>query len=98
LLDTKIYGVEKIDIADWVNAVQVFSQEECNQIVKNQIQYLIGRGNFLKDKEIVLSEEDKRAVDLALAKQYEAGYTTNYYSKLDDYKTERRKEWEAKFK
>src|SRR5690554_2845594 len=30
LLGTKIYGTEKIDFADWVNAVPVYAQDEVN--------------------------------------------------------------------
>jgi hypothetical protein len=98
LIDTKIYGIEKIDIADWVNAVPVFSQEEVGLMINKKIDTLIARGSFLKDKEIELTEEDKQAIELAEAKAAEFRFNSGYYEKRQTYQEERRKLWDEKFK
>src|SRR3990167_3139741 len=79
LLNTKIYGIEKLDIADWINAVEVYAQDEVNLMVERRVNALIQRGNYLKNKKIELSEEDKKAVDLAVANEIELKYKSGYY-------------------
>ncbi|MBK7381672.1 MAG: hypothetical protein IPJ03_22290 [Ignavibacteriales bacterium] len=98
LLSTKIFGIEKLEIADWINAVPVMAMDEVNLLVKRRIESLIQRGNYLKDKEYELTEEDKKAVDLALANEYKFKYENSGWEARDNYQTERRKMWEDKFK
>ena len=98
LLSTKIFGTQRIDFSDWVNAVPVMAIDEVNLQVKKQIDAIIARGNFLKDKKIELTEEDKQAVEAALAKEFEFKHQNKYLEARDEYQTERRKVWEEKFK
>ena len=91
LLSTKIYGIEKLEFADWVNAVQVYAVDEVNNMVKNKIESIIAKGKYLKDKKIELTAEEKQAVDLAVAKEIELGYNAGWYEARETYQQERRK-------
>jgi len=98
LLDTKIYGIEKLEIADFVNAVNVYSQEEMNIHVQRKVDSLIQRGNYLKDKDYVLTEEDKKAIELAIANECEMKYKNGFYEARETFSQERRRLFEEKFK
>lgn len=91
LISTKIFGVEKLDFADWVNAVPVMGMDEVNLLVKQRIDAIIQRGKYLKDKEVVLTEADKQAVDLVLAKEMELGYYNKKNEALETYQQERKR-------
>jgi len=97
LLSTKIYGIEKLDIADWINAVEVFALDEVRLMVNRKIETLITRGRFLKDKEVELTDEDKKAMELAAAKDAEFDFKNRYSEKLNDYREERRKQLSSKY-
>lgn len=91
LLSTKIYGIEKLDFSDWVNSVQVYAIDEVNNMVKNRVDSMIAKGRFLKDKKIELTDEEKTAVDLAVAKEIELGYQSGWYEARETYQQERKK-------
>jgi len=91
LRSTKIYGIEKLEIADWINAVPVMAMDEVNLIVNRRIESMIARGRYLKDKDVKLTEEEKRAVDLAVAKEIEIGYKAGWYEARETYQEERKR-------
>lgn len=97
LLDTKIFGVDKLDFSDWVNAVPVRAMDEVNLMIKDRIESLIARGKYLKDKNFELSEDDKKAIDLAVAKEIEFKYQSGMYEARETYQEERRRLWRQKF-
>ena len=98
LLNSKIYGIDKLEMSDWINAVHVYGQDEVKILVQREINRLVQRGNFLKNKKIELTEEDKQAIDLAEAKQAELKYLNGLYESRQTYQQERREMWEKKFK
>jgi hypothetical protein len=77
LLDIKIYGVERIDWADWVHAVPVIGVDEANLRIDREINFRITNGRaflnlFLNEinhlfegKDIVLTKEEKKNIALA---------------------------------
>jgi len=91
LMATKIFGIEKLEIADWINAVQVYAIDEVNLMIKQRIDNMIAKGNYLKDKKIELTEEEKKAVDLAIAKEIELGYNSGWYEARETYQEERKR-------
>ena len=90
LLTTKIYGIEKLEISDWMNAVEVFAQDEVNLIVGRRIDSMIQRGNFLKDKKVELNDEDKRCVELWAAQDAEFKYKREKAEAIEEKRNERR--------
>ena len=98
LLSTKIFGIEKLDFADWVNAVEVYALDEVQVMVNNKVNALIVRGNMLKDKKIELTEEEKREIDLAIAKETELKYKSGWFEARETYQEERRRLFEERFK
>jgi hypothetical protein len=98
LISTKIFGIQKLEIADWINALPVFTQDEVNQMVQRRVDYLIQRGNFLKDKDYILTEDDKKAIELAVANECEIKYKSGFYEARENYAQERRRLFEEKFK
>ena len=97
LISTKIYGIEKLDFADWVNAVQVYGEDEINIMLRQRIESKILRGNFLKDKKVELTEEDKQNIDLAVAQEIEFQKKNEKLIMIDDYRQERRKLFSSKY-
>ena len=91
LLATKIYGIEKLEIADWINAIPVMAMDEVNLLVKSKVESMIARGNFLKDKKVELTEAEKQEVDLAVAKEIELGYNAGWYEARETYSAERKR-------
>jgi len=94
LIKAKKYGA--IDFNDWVESVEVFGLDEVNLMVKQRIESLIQRGNYLKDKKIELTVKDKKAIDLAEAKQAEFYYKRNLADKTQTYREERRERYNSK--
>lgn len=95
LLTTKIYGVEKLDFADWANVVETFAKDEMQLLVKQQIESMLQRGRYLlanKEKVIQLTDENKKSIDVALAKEIEFELRNEKYRIIDDYKVNRKKE------
>ena len=90
LLATKIYGIERLEISDWINAVEVFAQDEVDLIIGRRIDSMVQRGNFLKDKKVELSEEDKRCIDLWAAQDAELKYKREKAEAIEDRRNERR--------
>lgn len=91
LLSTKIYGIEKLEIADWINSVQVYAIDEVNIMIKQRIDDMLAKGRYLKNKEPELTEEEKQAVDLVLAKEIELGYYRNWSEARETYQQERKR-------
>lgn len=99
LIRNKKYGV--IDFSSWVNAVPVYAEDEINRIVKQKIEALIERGNRLVrdiDKLTEVTEEDKKAMELALLKQIQMEILNEKMRKIDEYKESRKKEILKKLK
>lgn len=97
LLSKPIYGKDNIEFADWVNAVPVMAMDEIEGLVEQRINTIIQRGRFLKDKEVELSEADKKAIDVAMMKEVEMKHKAGAYDKAESYQDERRKYWKGKF-
>jgi hypothetical protein len=83
LLSTKIFGIEKLDFADWVNAVEVMAMDEVNKMVDDRINSKIQRGNYLRNANIELTPEEKRLVDLSVSKQIELQYQNRRYELME---------------
>jgi len=69
LMSTKIYGIEKLEMADWVNAIPVMAMDEVNLLVKQRIDTAIANGKFLKDRVLECSYTDEQKEKISL---YEA--------------------------
>lgn len=93
LLSQKIYGVEKLDIADWINAVEVYGKDELNVAVNRKIESILATGRFLKDKPIPeLSAQDKLAIDVAVANEIKVNHNAAAYEARETYAERRRRE------
>lgn len=90
LLATKIFGIEKLDFSDWVNAVQTFSEDETNLKVGQRVEAMITKGRFLKDKKVELTEEEKKCVELWAAQDAELRYNREKAEAMEDRRNERR--------
>lgn len=71
LLSKQIYGVERLDFADWVNAVPVYGLDEVNLMVDRKIESILQRGKFLRNKEIALTDGDKKFIECSILKEEE---------------------------
>lgn len=94
VLCSEMFGA--VTINNWLNAVEVYAMDEVRIMIKRKVDFLIERGKMLKNKKIELTDEDKKAVDLAIAKEIEFEKQRELYAKLDDYKTTRRKLFSSK--
>lgn len=97
LLKKPKYGA--IDFSDWVNAVPVYGEDEFLAMVKTRIDQTIQRGKYLLlhyDKITDLTNEDREAIELALAKDIEFEVMNEKLKKIDDYKEKRREELRKK--
>lgn len=90
LLCTKIFGVDKLEISDWINAVETFSADELNIRIKLKIDSMIQRGNYLKEKKAELTDEEKKCVDLWAAKDAELKYNREKAEAMEDRRNEKR--------
>lgn len=91
-----VYG--RIDIADWFETEISYNEFDFNQELRRRIESRIARGKYLREHpEVELSEEDKEAIELELAQEFEFKRKNDFYGKRDDYKAERRRAWEQKF-
>lgn len=98
LLAKPIFGVEKLEIADWINAVQVYAEDEVNLKIDNKINNMINRGKYLKSNpDIELTEDDKKCLELELAQDLAFKQINNFFAKRESYKEERRRLWNQKF-
>lgn len=97
LLATKIYGVEKLEISDWINAKEVYAIDEVNLMIKQRIDKQIAYGNFLRHTNVELSEEEKKCIDLWAAKDAEMDYNRRKAELMDDYRQTRRKLFSSKY-
>jgi len=88
----------RIDLENWLSTEIMYNQIDLRLAIDRAVNSLIAKGNYLKDKEYELTEEDKKAVDLALANEYKFKYENSGWEARDNYQTERRKMWEDKFK
>ncbi len=90
LLGTKIFGVDKLDIADWVNAVSVYGEDEMNVLLDRRIENMINKGRMLKNQKIELTELEKKSIELALAKEIQLELNNQRYEAMENYKNELR--------
>lgn len=92
LLSTKIFGIEKLDFADWVKAVPVMAMDEVNLLVKQKIDALIRRGNYLRNQKVELTDEEKESVEAAVAMDIAFQYSNSKLDLIDNYKKIRKEE------
>jgi hypothetical protein len=90
LLAKPIFGKENLEFADWVNAVPVYAEDEMSSIVNRRVDAIIQKGQFLKDKKVKLTAEDKQAIEAAIAMEIAFKYSNNRYELLDNYKALRK--------
>lgn len=90
LLSTKIFGIEKLEIADWINSVEVYSIEEVQIMIKQRVEAMITKGNFLKDKKVELTDEEKKCVDLWASQDAELKYKREKSEAMDNRRNVRR--------
>ena len=88
LIKTPKYGA--IDFSEWITSTEVFTRDETNLKVVQQISSMIQRGNFLKDKKVELNDEDKRCIDLWAAQDAELKYKREKAEAIEDRRNERR--------
>ena len=87
------YGA--VDVSDWVNAVQTFAEDEVRVMVKQRIEKIIQRGKYLlanKDKFLTLTDEDKKAIDVGIAKEVEFELRNEKFRLIDEYRAGRKEE------
>lgn len=88
----------RIDIADWFQTEIMYNEFDFNAELTRRIIRKIQHGKYLREHpEVELSEEDKEAVELALAQEMEFKRTNEKLRLVDDYQTERRRLWNQKF-
>ena len=85
----------RIDFENWVSTERLYNKYDLNRNLDKRINNLIQKGNFLKGKTVELSEEEKTAIDLAEAKETVFKYESEYYTKRDEWRTERLNYWDA---
>jgi len=83
----------RIDLENWMNSEILYSEDDFNVAVKRKIDTMIQRGNYLKDKVIELSEEDKKAVELAEIKKIEFELKNRRYELMESAADEVRKKY-----
>ena len=88
----------RIDIENWFNTPIMYNENDFELEIDRRIERIIQKGNFLKDKKIELSEEDKKAIDAAMAKEVELKYKSGFYEARQTYQQERREFWKSRFK
>ena len=88
----------RIDLENWLNTPLMYSENDFEVEVSRRINRLIQRGNFLKDKDYVLTEEDKKAIELAIANECEMKYKNGFYEARETFSQERLRLFEEKFK
>ena len=82
----------RIDIADWFSAEVMYSELDFNIRVNKKIEQMIQRGEFLKNHpEIELTEEDKKCLELEIAKELEFKRTNDLLDKKETWKQERKR-------
>lgn len=87
------YGA--IDFSNWVNAVPVYAEDEINILVSQRMNAIIQKGEYLiknKDKILSLSDEEKRIIEVTLARELEAIAINERLRAVDDYKEKRREQ------
>jgi hypothetical protein len=88
----------RIDLENWLNTPIMYSENEFEREISRRINIIIQRGNFLKDKDYILTEDDKKAIELAVANECEIKYKSGFYEARENYAQERRRLFEEKFK
>lgn len=97
LLRKPKYGA--IDFSDWVNAVPVYAEDEINFLVSQRMNSIIQKGEYLikhKDKILSLTDEEKRIIEVTLARELEATAINEKLIAVDNYKEKRREELRKK--
>lgn len=88
----------RIDLENWLNTPVMYSENDFEVEVKRRIDRMIQKGNFLKDKDYILTDEEKKSIDLAIAQECEMKYKAGFYEKRESYSDESRRLFEEKFK
>lgn len=89
----------RIDFENWLNTETMYNEYDFNFMVKQRVDEIIARGKFLKNKKVELNEEDKKAVEAAIAMEIAFKTSTDKLNLIDNYKEElRRTENERKEK
>lgn len=83
----------RIDLENWLNSDVMYSEEDLNIAVKRKIDSMILRGEYLKDKKVELSEEDKKFVQLAELKKIEFELKNRRYELMESAAEELRKRY-----
>jgi hypothetical protein len=84
-----------IDFSDWVNAVPVYADDEVRIMIGQKIDSIIQRGKYLlanKEKFLLLNDEDKQALDIALVKEVEFELRNEKLKIIDEYNDHRKKQ------
>jgi hypothetical protein len=80
----------RIDLENWMNSEILYSEDDFNVAVKRKIDTMIQRGNFLKDKKVELTEEEKTCVDLWASQDAELRYKREKAEAMEDRRNEKR--------
>jgi len=80
----------RIDLENWMNSDILYSEDDFNVAVKRKIDTMIQRGNFLKDKKVELTEEEKTCVDLWASQDAELRYKREKAEAMEDRRNEKR--------
>ena len=82
----------RIDIADWFSADIMYTELDFNIRVEKKINSMLQRGKFLKEHpDIVLTEEDKKCLELEIASELEFKRTNDLLDKKENWKQERKR-------
>ena len=92
LIAKPIFGKENLEFSDWVSAVPVYAEDEINILVNRKVESIIARGNYLKNKQVELTEEDKKAVETAVAMDIAFNYSTTKLDLIENLKKIRKEE------
>jgi len=80
----------RIDLENWMNSEILYSEDDFNVAVKRKIDTMIQRGNFLKDKKVELTDEEKKCVDLWASQDAELKYKREKAEAMEDRRNEKR--------
>ena len=83
----------RIDFENWLSSEITYNEHDFRIAVKQKIDSLIQRGNFLKNQEVVLSEEEKKYAELAEMKKIELEHKNRRYELMESAAEEMRKNY-----
>lgn len=88
---TTLYN--RIDLENWLSTEIMYNEDDFNIEVKRKIDAMIQRGNFLKDKKVELTEEDKKFIELAEVKKIEFELKNKRYELMESAAEQMRREY-----